>query len=230
MKTAEFKEGDTIIRQGEEGDSFYIIARGECSVYINHCEVASLGPHKFFGEKALLTKDKRNASVVATCDTSCIVLDRAEFQRLLGPLEALIKQHSAKIEMENKERAGGDVGSEAHLLSFAKSMTRRMTKAKNSAESSRAQVLSKYTNSKFQLDLLFRVRLLGIGTFSKVYLVQHTADGRSYALKCMRKQTLFEQEQGRAVLRERQTMQAVEHPFINNFYATMQVLQHRPLA
>ena len=226
VKTADYKEGDYIIRQGEEGDSFYIIARGECSVVVNHCEVATLGPNKFFGEKALLTKDKRNASVVATCDTTCLVLDRSDFQRLLGPLEAIIKQHSASVATENSERLGAD-SDEAHLMSFAKRLTRRMSTAKGSAGSARAHAQSKYANSKFQLDLLFRTRLLGSGTFSQVFQAQHTGDGRSYALKCMRKQPLFEQEQGRAALRERELMHAVEHPFINNFYATMQVHTRR---
>ena len=48
----------------------------------------------YFGERALLTKEKRAANIIVTSD-SCIVLslDRVTFTRLLGPLEDILRRN-----------------------------------------------------------------------------------------------------------------------------------------
>ena len=64
-----FREGEAIVREGEEGDTFYIIQSGEVNVFKSRLgdgkPVAKLGKEKFFGEKALLSDDVRQATVVA---------------------------------------------------------------------------------------------------------------------------------------------------------------------
>lgn len=71
LKQESFVAGDTILRQGEVGNTFYIIQSGEVSICIQGKEepIATLGKGKFFGEKALLSNEekhsKRAASVVA---------------------------------------------------------------------------------------------------------------------------------------------------------------------
>ena len=57
--------GMPIVRQGEPGDRFYIIADGEVTVSKDDRSVASLGGGGFFGEIALLRDAPRNASVTA---------------------------------------------------------------------------------------------------------------------------------------------------------------------
>jgi cAMP-dependent protein kinase regulator len=60
-----FNDGDIIIRQGEEGDKFYIIEKGEVvcekSAQPNGppLEAMRLGPGSYFGELALLTNQPR---------------------------------------------------------------------------------------------------------------------------------------------------------------------------
>jgi CRP-like cAMP-binding protein len=46
-----------------------------------------LGKGEFFGERALLKNEPRGANVVACGYVDCLVLEREDFNRLLGPLE-----------------------------------------------------------------------------------------------------------------------------------------------
>jgi Cyclic nucleotide-binding domain len=50
-------------------------------------EVMRLGKGDFFGERALLKNEPRGANVIATGYVDCLVLERADFNQLLGPLE-----------------------------------------------------------------------------------------------------------------------------------------------
>jgi CRP-like cAMP-binding protein len=65
-----FKLGDEIIRQGECGNSIYIIRRGEASVELagsgSRTIVASLGPDDICGEISFLEQGKATAAVIAS--------------------------------------------------------------------------------------------------------------------------------------------------------------------
>ena len=84
-------EGTEIIREGTYGNDFYIIEEGEvrCSQQASpHEDICRrLTASDFFGERALLSTERRAATVTATRPTSLLVLDRETFLRLLGPLE-----------------------------------------------------------------------------------------------------------------------------------------------
>lgn len=53
-------------------------------------QVGTAGTGDFFGEKALLTDERRAATVVATSHTVCLTLGRAHFVSMLGPLQNLL--------------------------------------------------------------------------------------------------------------------------------------------
>uniref|UniRef100_A0A3B3SH53 cGMP-dependent protein kinase n=1 Tax=Paramormyrops kingsleyae TaxID=1676925 RepID=A0A3B3SH53_9TELE len=79
-----FNKGDYIIREGEEGDTFFIIAKGEVSVTqtVEGCfepqEIKTLGVGDYFGEKALVSEDVRSANIISKENgTQCLVVDRA---------------------------------------------------------------------------------------------------------------------------------------------------------
>jgi CRP-like cAMP-binding protein len=59
------KAEDVVLREGEAGDACYLIAAGRVRVDKNGVEVAQLGPGSFFGEFAVLSDQRRHASVVA---------------------------------------------------------------------------------------------------------------------------------------------------------------------
>lgn len=85
-----YREGATIVRQGEPGDTFYIVDSGQVIV-LRQMEPGApqtvlnyLGPGQHFGEMALLTGRPRNATVQATLDTHLLYLRKADFDRLLS--------------------------------------------------------------------------------------------------------------------------------------------------
>jgi CRP-like cAMP-binding protein len=80
----DFKAGDVIVREGELGVAFYIVAKGHVEVVKglgsgNEQVVARLGPGEFFGEMALFDNQVRSHSVRAVEDTECLVLTKWDF-------------------------------------------------------------------------------------------------------------------------------------------------------
>jgi cAMP-dependent protein kinase regulator len=77
MSEVQYETGNTIIKQGDPGETFYVIVSGTCSVTIEDAsgevkEVAKLGSHSFFGERALLTSEPRAATITALTDVSLL--------------------------------------------------------------------------------------------------------------------------------------------------------------
>jgi cGMP-dependent protein kinase len=91
-----FEAGETIIRQGNTGDHFYIIATGNVGVYKANAEtgkedqLAVLTEGKYFGEKALLSEDKRAASCIAETAVTCLTLGREDFIDMMGTVDDMI--------------------------------------------------------------------------------------------------------------------------------------------
>jgi hypothetical protein len=77
--------GRAVIREGDVGDRFYLIARGELEVSSAGEPIRTLGPGAGFGEIALLHDVRRTASVVANCDCLLYALRRGPFLDALAP-------------------------------------------------------------------------------------------------------------------------------------------------
>ena len=105
LKTATFKKGDYIIKEGEMGDVFYILEEGKCEA------TKTLEPGKpdtvikeytvgdYFGERALIKGEPRACNIIACSETVRVIsLDRISFKRLLGPIEELLKRNIDKYQ------------------------------------------------------------------------------------------------------------------------------------
>jgi len=87
-----FQPGETIIQEGEPGDSAYIILAGRCeitkSTAVGDLEVENtLGPGDVFGETAILTESSRTATVVAIEPTTVLVVTAAVLEQELAALK-----------------------------------------------------------------------------------------------------------------------------------------------
>ena len=115
LEEEHFEKGDTIIKQGEVGDNFFIIKSGNVKISINvpvspdhpdgQQEVARKSAGEFFGEKALISEDKRSANVYAVDGpVLCLTLDRIAFTNLIGTLDNLKKDDEVAVDNSGPER------------------------------------------------------------------------------------------------------------------------------
>lgn len=117
MSIEEYGDGDIIVRQGDAGDSLFIIHRGSCDVEVSigggaATKVASLVPPSFFGEMSLLTGEPRTATVRANGDTVVFSIDKDVFRELIVAhpevsetmASALAKRQAETSEVVGKQR------------------------------------------------------------------------------------------------------------------------------
>ena len=71
--------GTPVIKEGEEGTRFYVIAAGKFEVSRDGHPVATLGPSGFFGEIALLRGTERTATVTALTESEVYAIESPEF-------------------------------------------------------------------------------------------------------------------------------------------------------
>ncbi len=108
MEQVNKKAGDIIIKQGDEGDYFYVIVSGRCAVTretpLNEdgIKLAELRIGDTFGEEALISEAKRNATVKMLTDGSLMRLSKEQFQILLKePMLNLLDIEKAKEQVQN---------------------------------------------------------------------------------------------------------------------------------
>ena len=87
LKTEAFAADQIVMREGEPGDKFYIIAKGQVEVGVVRPDgqpevIARRGPGEYVGEVALLMNIPRTASVRALGEVTCLTLTREEFLQL----------------------------------------------------------------------------------------------------------------------------------------------------
>ncbi|KAK3825934.1 MAG: cyclic nucleotide-binding-like protein [Benniella sp.] len=99
LESVYFNDGETVIKQGDQGDNFFIVESGEATVTKCNDEgvefaMPGLKPGQYFGELALLNDMPRAATVRAKGRLKCATLGKRAFVRLLGPVVEIIKRAS----------------------------------------------------------------------------------------------------------------------------------------
>ncbi len=90
MESVSFKPGDKVIEQDAEGDYFYIIKEGRCLVTRstpanpNGVKLATLSVGDSFGEEALISDSKRNATITMLTEGNLMRLNKEDFNSLLN--------------------------------------------------------------------------------------------------------------------------------------------------
>mmetsp|Transcript_156926 Transcript_156926/g.273150 ORF Transcript_156926/g.273150 Transcript_156926/m.273150 type:complete len:827 (+) Transcript_156926:195-2675(+) len=199
-----FSKDDEILRQGEAGNTFYILVDGEVSVTIDGKQVRQLSACskenrvQYFGERALLDNSSlRTATVQVTSENArALVLDFESFGLLLGPLKDIM-QDAAK--------------------------TVRRPRKKSSFDKSSSDVgLAQRANMPVILfnDLAaVKGGLLGNGGFGSVQLFEHIPTGECYALKSMSKGHIVKVGMQHAVVNERNVLLCCSSPYIVRLFA-----------
>ncbi len=111
LRPQDVKAGETIIRQGDHGDYYYLIRRGRAQVLRAFRDetpalVAELGPGDGFGEEALLSNEPRNATVVMAEDGVLMRLSITDFNSLL--MASLVPRVSP-MEVPGMVKAGAGI-------------------------------------------------------------------------------------------------------------------------
>ena len=82
-EVVDYLAGHSIVRQGEDGDSFFVMLSGQAKVVANGRTVNRTLPGDHFGEISLLDGGPRSASVVSETPVSVMMITRKGFQKAL---------------------------------------------------------------------------------------------------------------------------------------------------
>lgn len=195
LEQYEYVAGETIIREGEIGDTFHLIYSGKVTVTKvrdhskEHTEVGSLGPGDYFGELALMGNDQRKASCIAEENTVTLVLKRNEFVQMVGSLEELKKQC-----VHRKEHLKETLRSEG--------------------------VKNVYLRHDIRFEDLETISSVGAGAFGRVLLTRHKRTKETFALKSMKMRKIIRLKQKRHVFNEKLVMEMCDHTYILKLYNT----------
>eukprot|EP00816_Leptocylindrus_hargravesii_P004137 CAMPEP_0196805352 /NCGR_PEP_ID=MMETSP1362-20130617/5125_1 /TAXON_ID=163516 /ORGANISM="Leptocylindrus danicus, Strain CCMP1856" /LENGTH=795 /DNA_ID=CAMNT_0042178231 /DNA_START=318 /DNA_END=2705 /DNA_ORIENTATION=- len=306
LTTVSFPEGEAIINKGDVGEVFYIIKEGSTKVsdigfgdsqYVDQ----HLGPGDWFGERALLTGEPRAANVTAMTPCTTLCLSRDTFEKILGPLQDLIKHasrkrvlmgvpifanshfqphemerltdlvrevdfregeilseegqlanqalyiiHTGKINVANdngmistlnpgdyfgENTLQGEDGTISHSTICATEDSVCGVLTKTAIESVIGSVtrlgkalppVATKLDRSIKFKDLVKFRILGVGTFGKVWLVSYKKTNKAYALKMLDKREIIGHHQVEGVIREKNIMSSIDHPFVVNLVCTFQ--------
>ena len=197
-----FGKGDVIIRQGEKGDAFYIIESGTIDVFITEQgdePVARLTSGQFFGEKALMSEDVRQATCIASTDAKCLTLMREDFVRMLGNLQDLLNGVDTRP-------------STAKMVADVDEQPEETNNAKFELEDLDIQ-------RTLGIGAFGRVKLVKV---KPEKIPKNGNPNQTYALKCLSKRGIVDNGLQEHVINEKEIMGELSHPFILTFHCSMQ--------
>ena len=102
-----YTSGEQLVKQGEPGDSLFIIKSGAVSVYVRSADGRSVHANQlhtgdFFGEMSLLTGEARAASIRADEETEVIIIDKEAFSNVLTQDPTILDRFLAALERRQK--------------------------------------------------------------------------------------------------------------------------------
>ncbi|XP_010781577.1 cGMP-dependent protein kinase 2 [Notothenia coriiceps] len=206
-----FEKGEYIIREGEEGNTFFIIAKGEVIVtqstegLAEPQEIKTLGVGDYFGEKALISEDVRSANIICNeNDTHCLVVDRDNFNQMVGTYE--------ELQSYLKE----------YVDELSRSDERRNALPHSPIDSAEAQELKRLREKISLLPFkdLEVIATLGMGGFGRVELVKLKDEDTTFALKCIKKKHIVDTRQQEHIYSEKNILQQTNSAFIIRLFRT----------
>ena len=203
MKVDVYEEGQVILREGEMGDTFYIVKSGRVERYRNdkNGDEKSDGVvdvKKSFGTTSLLKGAPSPLTYRAASSVQLYYLTRKDFEEIMGSF---------------KDALDGTIVSR---------MTRK-SESKRTIKTSASYLDRCYECEFDELDFF---NILGKGAFGQVTLVQSKKTKKVFALKAQSKNYIAKKNQKEHVLNEYRIMKEIEHPCILGIHCAMQDKQH----
>lgn len=107
-----YAAGEEVVRQGQVGDTLYVVESGEVEVLVGSARAAILGPGAFFGEMSLLTGETRSATVRTLVETELVMVGHGALSSLLhghpelyGMLSRVLAERQVAIESRSSATA-----------------------------------------------------------------------------------------------------------------------------
>ncbi len=206
--------GHVVFKQGDPGDTFYIVRSGEVVItQVNvstgeNKELCRVGPGSgymscYFGERSLIKKEPRAATVTCTMETTLVFMAQHDFINLLGP--AMDQVFAQRLSSYDESGLKGKSGAQGKVQ-----------------EEEEKYIDDSYVNEmdmSIRLEDLTIIGTLGRGSFGHVQLVKDRKN-KPYALKCVNKAQIIELGQQEHILSEKKTMSQMNHICLIRLYAT----------
>nr|XP_057927791.1 cGMP-dependent protein kinase 2 isoform X3 [Doryrhamphus excisus] len=213
-----YNKGEYVIREGEEGSTFYIIAQGKVKVtqttdtHKTPQVINTLHKGDYFGEKALISDDVRSANIVADDDgVECLVVDRETFDQTVGTfneLQSYLQGYVATLDRDDKKRHAS-----------RRSLSRHQSQPLPPDVLQLKNMVAAFTPSR-PFDHLEVVATLGVGGFGRVELVRVKGKDVSFALKVIKKKHVVDNRQEEHIHSERRILSEARSPFVVKLYRT----------
>jgi len=208
FEETKYKENQTVIKQGERGDRFYVVMHGIAKMTKKNQKgkitaQADLPVGKYFGELALTTGERRAATITAHNGLTCLELSKEDFQELMKPLEKVF-QKRAKTYLE-----------------ITKSTYRRLSAMECGVKEEEVKQMEELQlKVDTPLEKLKKIGLLGKGAFGLVTLVEEPETRIKFALKAIRKHDIVEHGQVEHIVNEKNIQTSLKTPFCVKLYRT----------
>ncbi|XP_034968236.2 cGMP-dependent protein kinase 2 [Zootoca vivipara] len=212
-----YDKGDYVIREGEEGNTFFVISKGKVKVtqtaegQTQSQLIKTLQKGDYFGEKALISDDVRSANIIADeNDVECLVIDRETFSQTVGTfeeLQAYLAGYVATLARDDEKR-------QAQVSS--------LERLPSDVSLEMIQLKEKVTQfpSSCPFQNLEIVATLGVGGFGRVELVKVKNENIAFAMKCIKKKHIVDTKQQEHIHSEKKILEEACSPFIVKLYRT----------
>ncbi|XP_063345377.1 cGMP-dependent protein kinase 2 isoform X1 [Pelmatolapia mariae] len=216
-----YDKGEYVIREGEEGSTFYIIAQGKVKVTQTTEAhklpqiINTLQKGDYFGEKALISDDVRSANIIADENgVECLVIDRETFDQTVGTfneLQKYLQGYVATLDRDDKKRHA------------KRSVSRHQSQPLSPDVIQLKELVSKFSSSR-PFDHLEVISTLGVGGFGRVELVRPLVKVKgedvTFALKVIKKKHVVDNRQEEHIHSERRILAEARSPFVVKLYRT----------
>lgn len=222
LDTVWYKDGDTIVTQGERGDAMYFICSGTVQVTRKHDDqqfvVNRLTRGDFFGELCLLGGDNEVRTATVTCiggRVEVAKLDRYAFQLLLGPVNSILQGRA-----EAYRRTDTLVAKHRRSVTFDADGESKDGGTLIPAVSSNSKRILPEENKNYHLEDLEVIGFLGKGGYGYVELVRHKQTQETFALKTLYRSHIIKTKSTHNVVNEKKMLIRMDSPQIIRLHAT----------